>query len=80
MCNRWFRWPVAAALTLAAAAAPAATLPLPADADLVGEYAEIAATREDTLIDIARRYSLGYEEVVNANLGVDQSILPTLTG
>ncbi len=51
--------------------APAATLPLPAESDLIGEYAEVTAAREDTLIDLARRYSLGYEEVVNANPGVD---------
>jgi L,D-transpeptidase ErfK/SrfK len=49
----------------------AATLPLPADGDLVGEYAEATAHRDDTLIDLARRYSLGYEEVVNANREVD---------
>jgi L,D-transpeptidase ErfK/SrfK len=29
------------------------------------------ATYEDTLTDIARRYSLGYEEIVRANPGVD---------
>ena len=51
--------------------AGAATLPLPTDSDLVGEYAEIAAGREDTLIDIARNNGLGYEEIVNANPGVD---------
>jgi L,D-transpeptidase ErfK/SrfK len=49
----------------------AAVLSLPADGDLVGEYAEVAAGREDTLIDVARRHGLGYEEVVNANPGVD---------
>jgi L,D-transpeptidase ErfK/SrfK len=46
-------------------------LSLPADGDLVGEYAEVAAGRDDTLIDVARRRGLGYEEVVNANPGVD---------
>lgn len=49
----------------------AATLPLPAQGDLIGEYAETTATHDDTLIDLARRYGLGYEEVVNANPGVD---------
>jgi L,D-transpeptidase ErfK/SrfK len=51
--------------------APAATLPLPAEGDLVGAYAEVPAARDDTLIDIARRAGLGYEEIVNANPGVD---------
>jgi L,D-transpeptidase ErfK/SrfK len=69
-------WPAAAlALALALALAPAAggtaVLPLPADGDLVGDYAEVAAVHDDTLIDIARRFGLGYEEVVNANPGVD---------
>jgi L,D-transpeptidase ErfK/SrfK len=69
--NRTARSLLVLALSLAAGAAPAATLPLPAEGDLVGEYREIAATREDTLIDLARRHGLGYEEVVNANPGVD---------
>lgn len=64
-----------AALAIAAGAAtdPAqgATFALPADGDLIGEYAEVRATHDDTLIDIARSQSLGYEEIVNANPGVD---------
>ncbi len=62
---------VFALLLLVPGAARAATLPLPSDCDLVGEFEEVAARRDDTLIDLARRYSLGYEEVVNANRGVD---------
>ena len=31
----------------------------------------IKATYQDTLLDIARRYSLGYEEIIRANPGVD---------
>ena len=65
------RWVAAVCAVLAATAVPAATLPLPADGDLIGEYAEVAAARDDTLIDLARRHGLGYEEVVNANPGVD---------
>ena len=49
----------------------AATLPLAAEGDLVGTYAEATAGHDDTLIDIARRTGLGYEEIVNANPGVD---------
>jgi len=58
-------------LALAGVTAQAATLPLPADGDLVGDYAEVAATSDDTLSDLARRFGLGYEEVVNANPDVD---------
>ncbi len=56
---------------LAPAVGGAAVLPLPASGDLIGAAAEVAAAHDDTLIDIARRYGLGYEEVVNANPGID---------
>jgi L,D-transpeptidase ErfK/SrfK len=49
----------------------AAEMPLPTDGDLIGDYAEVTAVRSDTLSDLAHRYGLGYEEVVNANPGVD---------
>ena len=52
--------------------AAAETLVLPAaGSDLVGEPLAVVARHEDTLIDIARRHGLGYEEIVNANPGVD---------
>lgn len=52
--------------------AGAETVPLPAaGGDLIGEPRSVAARHEDTLIDIARRHSLGYEEIVNANPGID---------
>jgi L,D-transpeptidase ErfK/SrfK len=54
-----------------ASPAAGAILPVPADGDLIGEYSEVTAEHADTLIDIARRQGLGYEEVVNANPGVD---------
>jgi L,D-transpeptidase ErfK/SrfK len=65
LCNS-----VALAAVLAGRAG-AAVLPLPAAGDLIGEYAEVVAVHDDTLIELARRYGLGYEEVVNANPGVD---------
>ncbi len=71
MRNKWTGAALAALLAGTGLPALASTMPLPAEGDLVGEYAEVQATREDTLIDLARRYSLGYEEVVNANPGVD---------
>src|SRR5579872_758033 len=36
-----------------------------------GEDLHIQTKYEDTLVDIARRYSLGYEELIRANPGVD---------
>jgi L,D-transpeptidase ErfK/SrfK len=55
------------------------------DDDVVGEIQVTRATHEDTLSDIARRFNLGYEELVRANPGVDpwvpgegrEIILPT---
>ena len=44
----------------------------PPDVDLIGEVRLVYAAHEDTLLDIARRYSLGYEEIVQANPGVDR--------
>jgi L,D-transpeptidase ErfK/SrfK len=42
-----------------------------ADALMFGENETITAFNEDTLPDLARRYSLGYEEIQRANPGVD---------
>jgi len=39
--------------------------------DLVGVVQVTPAAREDTLSDIARRFDVGYEEIVRANPGVD---------
>jgi L,D-transpeptidase ErfK/SrfK len=36
-----------------------------------GTDERIKSTYQDTLLDIARRYSLGYEEIIRANPGVD---------
>ena len=53
--------------------------------DVIGEIQVTKATKDDTLSDIARRFNLGYEELVRANPGVDpwvpgegrEIILPT---
>ncbi len=62
------------ALALFAAAAPAAgeifELP-PAGFDVIGAVATVSARHEDTLVDIARRHGLGYEDIVRANPGVN---------
>lgn len=60
---------------------PEPVLPLPVDThrfeladpkdDLYGEVQVTIAGKEDTLPDIARRFNIGYEEIVRANPGVD---------
>ena len=39
------------------------------DQDIVGQVQVTTATKEDTLTDIARRFNVGYEEIVRANPG-----------
>ena len=39
--------------------------------DVVGQVQITIASAEDTLPDIARRFDVGYEEIVRANPGVD---------
>ena len=52
--------------------APSDRFALPADgSDVIGQVQVTIARHEDTLHDIARRYDLGYEEIVAANPGVD---------
>jgi len=52
--------------------ASAAVYDLPADGSrVVGADDHIRSTYQDTLLDIARRYSLGYEEIIRANPKVD---------
>ena len=49
------------------------TLPLPpADVDVIGQVQIIKALHEDTLLDIARRFHLGHDEIVIANPVVDR--------
>jgi L,D-transpeptidase ErfK/SrfK len=50
----------------------AETFPLPPPGvDIVGEIRVVTAKQEDTLLDIARRFNLGYNEITAANPGVD---------
>jgi len=56
------------------AALPAAAdeFPLPAEGnDSIGATVTAEADAKDTLLDLARRFGLGYEEITNANPGVD---------
>ncbi len=52
---------------------PAAThsFTLAPGGDVVGEVQRVQAYYEDTFSDLARRFNLGYEELVRANPGVD---------
>jgi len=73
-------------LALIAGMSNAATYEISADgSDIVGNVTSVAASFEDTLIDIARRHGLGYQDIVRANPDVDvwvpgegtEVILPT---
>jgi L,D-transpeptidase ErfK/SrfK len=44
---------------------------VPADSDIVGQVQKTVVGKEDTLPDIARRFDVGYEEILMANPGVD---------
>jgi L,D-transpeptidase ErfK/SrfK len=71
--TRWLRVLLTgAALTLVTAYAQATVYDLSdPSVQVVGEDIHIKTRYEDTLVDIARRYSLGYEEITRANPGVD---------
>jgi len=57
----------------------------PAGFDVIGAVSTISARHEDTLVDVARRHGLGYEDIVRANPDVNvwvpgegtEIILPT---
>ena len=54
------------------AQATASVFPLPADGSaVVGTDSTVTTAYEDTLPDIAHRYSLGYYEIIRANPGID---------
>ncbi len=52
--------------------ATAATYPLPENGDsVIGEIQYVETRFEDTLLEIGRRFGIGYEEIAAANPGVD---------
>lgn len=58
---------------LLAGPAQAVVYPLPPpDVDVIGEVKVIYAGKEDTFLDIARANGLGYNEIVQANPGIDR--------
>lgn len=63
-------------LTLLLSSLPLATLAevyeMPADGnDVIGALTTVTSREDDTLLDIARRHGLGYEDIVRANPDVD---------
>jgi L,D-transpeptidase ErfK/SrfK len=63
---------MAGALTLLSGLASAETFPLPPPGvDIIGQIRIVVAKHEDTLLDIARSFNLGYNEITAANPGVD---------
>ena len=70
-----FRTSLALCVLLSAAPAWATVYELPEDGgSVVGSDEHIQSKYQDTLLDIARRYSLGYEEIIRANPGTDMWI------
>jgi L,D-transpeptidase ErfK/SrfK len=56
---------------LIAATARAEVFSLAAGQDFIGEPGQVQAKSEDTLPDIARRFDLGFDEIIAANPGTD---------
>lgn len=64
--------PIALLLLAVSAATHARVFQLPPEGEsLVGREERVIARHEDTLVDIARVNDLGFDEIVNANPGVD---------
>ncbi|NQV85963.1 MAG: L,D-transpeptidase family protein [Woeseiaceae bacterium] len=63
---------IIAASIAAIAPSHAAVYDLPPEGyDVIGEISTIVTTYDDTLVEIARRYNLGYQDIVMANPGVN---------
>lgn len=62
------RFAIIAALVAAAAPVSAAIYDLPPEGqDVIGGISTVVASYDDTLVDIARRHGLGYQDIVRAN-------------
>jgi L,D-transpeptidase ErfK/SrfK len=63
---------ITAVLMIIALPLHAAIYDLPPEGqDVIGEISTVIATYEDTLVDIARRHGLGYQDIVRANPSVN---------
>jgi L,D-transpeptidase ErfK/SrfK len=68
---KWSVWTIICVASVWTCAS-ATVYELPIDASgVVGADEHIKSTYQDTLLDIARRYSLGYDEIIRANPGID---------
>ena len=66
------RFGALAVLLLAASSLRAEVYELPPEGfDVIGALSSVTARYEDTLVDIARRHGLGYQDIVRANPGVN---------
>ncbi|WP_089682548.1 L,D-transpeptidase family protein [Billgrantia gudaonensis] len=69
----WFLLSVATVLLIGAVSVhadddwPRGHYPLPEEGDLIGEDYTVEARADETLLDIARRHNVGYEEIRRAN-------------
>jgi L,D-transpeptidase ErfK/SrfK len=65
-------FPLGLIVALRIASSHATVFDLPADGSaVIGADTVISTHYEDTLLDIARKYSLGYDEIIRANPGID---------
>ena len=62
---------LAALFAMGVGSAQAATYAINGTDTVLGEVQTVTTKYEDTLLDLGRRYSVGYEEIVAANPGVD---------
>lgn len=60
------------AASIAAAPARSEVIPMPAEGDLIGGVRYVTTKNEDTLIEIARQYSVGQDEMEMANPKIDR--------
>lgn len=68
MLKKRFCLPLAIALFAISSLVQAAVYPLPPDdVDIIGELQTVEVQVDETLLDIGRRYSVGYEEMQRAN-------------
>ena len=68
----WLAFLAIPQLALLVQVAGAAAFPLPQPGDsVVGRMFSVELGRQDTLVDIARRYSIGWQEIRGSNPGVD---------
>ncbi len=68
----WLKSGIALLLLTFSNQSPATTYPLPpAGEHIIGELEAVRASRAETLLDVALRYDLGYEEIIAANPEID---------